>query len=302
MPSPGQRPDSAYDDYIKKISADKKYTPDVASAIYRRWVGVLAGASMGLAYGLAAQLVNRLGTGASLYQPPLGPLGNALLIAFIGALIGLATAWPAKAMTGILLGGVAGMALLLLRSWLLPDTMAVFEQMGFVSNLLFDLIALPFAFLIALPISLVLRWLVADLCDQRGHSVLSWRRLRLPVLVLAMMVFLGTWASYPRPVRETMRAMNGLMEAGMAATSPSQVPEPLRTGVGRGLLNEGIGAYQLEWDAGVSKLSVGDDGLGALSQPGSPITIRARFENGYSVSCRYTPPGATPRCRAEWVR
>ena len=61
MPSPGQRPDSTYDEYIKKISADKKYTPDIASVTYRRWVGVLAGASMGLAYGLAAQFVNRLG-------------------------------------------------------------------------------------------------------------------------------------------------------------------------------------------------------------------------------------------------
>ena len=301
MPPPGQRSDSAFDDYIKKISADKKYTPDVASVTYRRWVGVIAGAAVGLAYGLAAQLVNRLGTGAPLYQPPLGPLGNALLIACIGALIGLATAWPAKSMTGILLGAMAGMALLQLRSWVLPDTMAVFEQMGFVSNLVFDLIALPFAFLIALPISLVLRWLVADLCDQRGHSILSWRRLRLPVLILAVMVFLGTWASFPRTVRETIRAMNGLMEAGMAATSPSQVPEPLRTGVGRGLLNEGIGAYQLEWDAGVSKLSVGDNGVATLSQPGSPITIRARFENGYSISCRYTPPGAIPICRAEWM-
>lgn len=301
MPPPSQRSNSAYDDYIKKISADKKYTPEVASATYRRWVGVLAGAAVGLAYGLAAQLVNRLGTGAPLYQPPLGPLGNALLIAFIGALIGLATAWSAKSMTGIVLGAVVGMAVLQLRSWLLPDTMAILEQMGFVSNLVFDLITLPIAFIVSLPISLVLRWLVADLCDQRGHSILSWRRLRLPVLALSLMVFLGTWSSYPRPVRETTRAMNGLMEAGMAATSPSEVPEPLRTGVGRGLLNEGIGAYQLEWDAGVSKLSVGDDGLAALSQPGGPITIRARFENGYSVSCRYTLPGATPTCRAEWM-
>ena len=115
------------------------------------------------------------------------------------------------------------------------------------------------------------------------------------------MVFLGTWASFPRAVREVVRSMNSLIEAGMAATSPSQVPEPLRTGVGRGLLNEGIGAYQLEWDAGVSKLSVGDNGVATLSQPGSPITIRARFENGYSISCRYTPPGAIPICRAEWM-
>ena len=121
------------------------------------------------------------------------------------------------------------------------------------------------------------------------------------MLVLVAMVFLGTWASFPRAVREAVRSMNSLMEAGMAATSPSQVPEPLRTGVGRGLLNEGIGAYQLEWVAGVYKLSVGNDGLGALSQSGSPITIRARFENGYSVSCRYTPPGALPNCRAEWL-
>ena len=42
MPSPGQRPDSAYDDYIKKISADKRYTPDVASVTYRRWMGAVS--------------------------------------------------------------------------------------------------------------------------------------------------------------------------------------------------------------------------------------------------------------------
>ena len=301
MPPLGQRPDSAYDAYIKKISADKKYTPDVASATYRRWVGVFAGAAVGLAYGLSAQLVNRVGTGAPLYQPPLGPLGNVLLIVLIGALIGLATAWPTKSMAGIVLGALAGMAVIQLRSWALPDTMAIFEQMGFVSNLILDLITLPFAFLIALPMSLVLRWLVADLCDQRGHSVFSWRRLRLPVLVLVAVTVLGTWASFPGPVREAVRSMNDLMEAGMTATSPSQVPEPLRTGVGRGLLNEGIGTYQLEWVAGVSKLSIGDSGLATLSQSGSPITIRARFENGYSISCRYTLPDATPICRAEWM-
>jgi hypothetical protein len=295
----GQRSDSAFDDYIKKISADQKMTAGVASATYRRWAGVMAGAAIGLAYGLAAQLVNRLSTAAPLYQPPLGPLGNALLIAVFGGLIGLATAWPARALAGVMLGALAGMALLMLRSWVLPDTMAVFEQMGLVGNLIFDLLALPFAFLIALPVSLVLRWVIADVCDQRLHAWLSWRRLRLPVMVLAVAVFLGTWASYPRQVRETMRAMDALVAAGLTAQSPSQVPASLQTGAGRGLLNAAIGDYQLEWDAGVTRISGGDEGMGAVSQPGSPVTIRARFENGYAISCRFTVPTGTPKCRAE---
>ena len=300
MPSTNQRPDNAIDDYIKKISADKKATAEVASTTYRRWAGVVAGGGVGLAYGLGAQLVNRLGTGAPLYQPPLGLAGNVLLLVGIGALIGLATAWPAKSMAGIVAGALAGMALLQLRSWLIPDTMAIFAQMGLVSNLVLDLVALPFAFVIALPFSLVLRWLIADACDRRGQALISWRRLRLPVVILAVVVFVGTWSSYPRPIRETMRSMDALIRAGLAAQDPSQVPAPLRSGSGRGLLNPAIGEYQLEWDIGTTRLSVGDSGDGALGQ-GSPTTIRARFGNGYAVSCRYTLPTGTPKCREEWV-
>lgn len=301
MPTTNQRPDSAFDEYIKKISAEKKATAGVAGATYRHWAGVIAGAVIGLGFGAGNQFVNRLATGAPLYQPPLGPIGNTLFFVLIGALIGLATAWPNKAMTGIALGALVGMALLFVRSWLLPDTMAVFDQMGTVGNLVFNLIALPFAFLLALPLSLALRWLVADACDHHTQTWLSWRRLRLPVLILAVVVFLGSWASYPRAVRQTIRSMNSLITAGLAAESPAQVPAPLQTGVGRGLLNAAIGQYQLEWDPGVTRIGGGDEGLGAISQAGRPITIRARFENGYAVSCRYSIPTGTPKCREEWL-
>jgi hypothetical protein len=301
VPATGQRPNSAFDEYIKKISADKKAPTRTTSATFRRWVGIGAGAAVGLAYGLGAQHVNRIATGAPLYQPPLGPLGNVLLIMAVAALIGLATAWPAKSMAGIALGALVGMALLQIRSWALPDTMAIFEQMGLVSNLVFDLIALPLAFLIALPLSLVLRWLVVDTCDHRGQAWFTWRRLRLPVVVLAVVAFVGTWSSYPRAVRETIRSMDALVKTGLAAQSPNQVPAPLQTGVGRGLLNSAIGDYQLEWDTGVARLSSGDAGLGAVSQGGGPTTIRARFENGYAVSCRFNVPSGTPTCREEWV-
>ncbi len=85
----------------------------------RRVFGLALGALLGLVYGLTSQTINRIILpGIPLYQPPLGPAGNTLLIALLGALLGMVAAWPTGSIAGTFAASTVAAGLLTFVSFL----------------------------------------------------------------------------------------------------------------------------------------------------------------------------------------
>ena len=159
----------------------------------RRWNGLILGLISGLLFGLLSQGVNYLSlSGVNLYQPPFGPLANALMFTAIGGMLGAITCWAGGSVYGVLIGSlVAG--LMLITSALLTTNLSrnlgpkVVGLIGFY---------LPFAASVV-PLLSLLRIAVNQQRDYYEYRLLSWKRLRLPLFLALIMVTLGTGLSFP---------------------------------------------------------------------------------------------------------
>jgi hypothetical protein len=298
MPSVTPGTENPIDQYIQAVRKDKQVTPSRATPTYRRLVGAVFGGTIALAYGVVAQIVSGIDIpGVALYQPPLGPQGNILLVTAGGIALGLATAWPANGWRGVLAGSLVGVILLFLRAQLIPGSSSLLGQVDRVMSALLDMLTIPVAFLIALPIGLLLRWAVDEECAQRQGPWLSWKRVRLPLLLIGGALLAALSSRYPADVRADLAAMDVLLRAGQVASTPSELPEPLQRKQVQSFLFYGQGRYALEWQAQPMG-RVSEEGAAGVSGPGSPQTIVAHFDNGYRVSCLFTVVGAAPRCQS----
>lgn len=158
--------------------------PDVSERFERkrRKDGLLLGLMTGLIYGLVSQLINALAiSGVSFYQPPFGGFGNIVMWMAIGALLGLVTSWPGGSLFGVLIGSL--LAGLMLQT-------SVFFSGSLNSNLLPKVIGLvgfyvPFAAL-AVPLLGLLRLAANEEREWYDLPVYAWKRLRLPLLLVAV--------------------------------------------------------------------------------------------------------------------
>ena len=90
-----------------------------AESATRRVFGLALGPLLGLVYGLTSQTINRIILpGIPMYQPPLGPAGNTLLIALPGAMLGLVAAWPPGSIRGTFAASTVAAALITFVSFL----------------------------------------------------------------------------------------------------------------------------------------------------------------------------------------
>lgn len=299
MPATTSGTDTPVDQYIQSVRKDKQVTPSRATPVYRRFVGALLGGAIGLAYGVVVQVVTAVDNpGVPLYQPPLGLVGNLLLVTASATAMGLATAWPADSWRGVLAGSTVGVILLWLRAQLVPGSPALLAETDQVMSVLLDVLAIPVAFLITLPVSALVRWTVDEECARRERSWLSWKRTRLPLLLLGGALLGAMSSRYPADVRADLAAMDALIQAGQAASSTTELPEPLQRRQVHDFLLYGQGTYALEWQARPLRRVSDSGGVAGASSPGSPQTIIAHFANGYQLSCLFLLEGAAPRCRS----
>lgn len=298
MPRPSNQSNASIDKYIQTIRKDKKAGRSIASPTDRRRIGALFGGCVGLVYGLVAQGINLIAIPhLTTDQAPFGLFGNIILWTLSCALIGWAAAWPDKPIKGALSGAVVGTILLLIRARLLPDSMVLLDRLDAVGGALLDVLSIPFALLFVLPLSLVLRWAVDDQCERLGQPLLSWRRFRLPVVILVAAAIVGAFALYPQTTRQAMRSMGDLIEAGLAAGDSAELPAPLQGREVRDFLAGARGNYWLQVDE--SKTSLIGEGGSALVA-GAAQSISARFESGYRLTCRFAMQGVEPVCRGSW--
>ncbi len=251
-------------------------------------MGVALGALLGLAYGLVSQLINPLALpGIPLYQPPAGPLGNALLSTIMGAGLGAITCYPSSAALGILFGGIASLA------GILVYMLIRLGSLGFGGALISSVVfSVPLAWL-TIPVLALLRWVAERQVDARRVGEPFLRRARLPLVLVLVMAVLGSFELLPDQGRENLQRTNALIQQGLQAASAAALPAPLRGPHVTTFPPAQRAGYTLEW----TKYDL--DRFMELRPPSNfdqHAAVIARFPGSYYLVCLYPTPRAAPNC------
>jgi hypothetical protein len=250
--------------------------------------GIILGAALGLAYGLVSQLVNRIALpGIPLYQPPAGPLGNIVLTTLVGAGLAALTCYPSSAALGILFGGLATLAgilvLMLIR----------LGGLGFGGALISSVIfSVPMAWL-TIPLLAFLRWVAEQQVEAQrvGEGIL--RRLRLPVALVVVMIFIAAFELLPPEAQSNLRNTNDLIQGGLSENAAAAFPAALAGPHVTTFPPAQKTGYTLEW----TKYDL--DRFNELRPPSNfdqHAAVIARFPGSYYLVCLYPTPYQEPTC------
>lgn len=257
----------------------------------RRLLGLLLGLGLGLTYGLVSQLINRVFLpGVPLYQPPFGPAVNIIISVLLGGLLGLIAAWSEHSVESTLAAiGAAGIIIVIaivLTSR--PDAQMLPGRL-----IIFAFLYLPICAAVT-PLLAFFRWGLNRNEQESRSPVYAPRRIWPLLALFVVFAFLGRFFLYTPDARDVIGRMNTLVQAGLTASSPSNLPAALQVeGVG-GFSQKAGGGYTLQWD----KSHLPSFGI---PHPGQNENLQsvviARFDNQWSLVCLFVPGEAEPRCK-----
>jgi hypothetical protein len=258
----------------------------------RRVFGLALGAVLGLVYGLTSQTINLIILpGIPLYQPPLGPAGNALLIAALGALLGMVAAWPVGSIAGIFAASTVAAGLLAFVSFL-SVRLTEKNSSGMIVAALF--ILLPLIGLLA-PLLGVFRWVVNKEMGARREAASTWRHLRAPLALIAVFAVIGTFSLFSPEARQELIAMDRLLRDGLAARSADALPAALRTEDVGDFARQAEESYTLEWtQRNLNRFRIPRPGRNFDNH----AVVLARFADGWQLACLFVTPTEPPECKS----
>jgi hypothetical protein len=253
---------------------------------YRRRTGLLFGAALGLAYGLVSQVGNRLAVpSVPLHQAPFGLVGNVVLYAVAAALLGLLVAVPRSGLKGVFLMAAAGALVIILVSLLTSASLSENFALSLVAALS---LALPFWGLFV-PVFAALRWVISHQEESRRDRR-PWRgRVLGPLLLIALVAWLGYAAIYPPVARATLQRADALLsQAAATGAAPAPLVEI------PGYAAHSAAPYRLGWEAGdLNKYRIPRPGR-AFDQHSAVV---ARYGDGWNLVCIYITLDEPPICR-----
>lgn len=265
----------------------------MSNQAHRRLFGTGFGLLIGFIFGLGSQGINHLWLpGVPLYHPPFGLVGNVLLTAAFGAVVGLTTAWPKEGPWGVFWGSLLGTVVLFVVSLVGGAD----QEEGFVIQVIsLTIILLPLAGACAIPL-VIFRWILSREMHRRlDYPVWSWQRAVLPALVLVGTGLSGLYFAYPALGRTVTAQMYELIVDGQEASSEDALPEPLRSRQVIGFFNNSRGRFELAWE------SDPDNHYRIarrFTNPYTPSTVVAHFENGWILACVYSNTVELPSCKS----
>jgi hypothetical protein len=253
---------------------------------YRRRIGLLLGALLGLTYGLFAQVGNRLLVpGIPLYQPPLGAFGNTLLFAASGALMGLLVAWPRSGIKGVFLMAAAAAVGIVLFSLFTAGSMAPSFAMGLLAAVS---LSLPFWGLLV-PVFAAVRWVIGHQ-EEAHRDGQSWRgRIVGPLALIVVVALVGYTSVYPSRGRAALQAGHAMLsEAARTGSTPAALANIPAFAANNG------SPYQFSWEGG-------DIGKYRIPRPSRNFDLHsaviARYAGGWNLVCIYIAADEPPLCR-----
>ena len=259
---------------------------------YRRIVGLVLGASLGLIYGLVSQFINRIVLpDIPLYQPPFGPIGNVLIWLLIGALLGLVSAWPPETVQGALLGGITG-AIMLTILTLLTGRMDSEILIGKIAAVFF--LFLPFVGALT-PLLGIHRLAVNRVVEAHIESSPWWVAGQWPIPLMFIVAIIGTTSLLPNYARIMLTRTNSLISAGLKASDAAALP-PLLQGERVGLfLTNAQSPFTLQWEKKqINRFAIPRP---MTDRPHEESAVIARFKNGWTLVCLYGNSDVEPVCK-----
>jgi hypothetical protein len=258
----------------------------------RRVFGLALGALLGLVYGLTSQTINRIILpGIPLYQPPLGPAGNPLLIMLVGALLGLVAAWPTGSIAGTFAASTIAAGLLTFVSFL---SVRLTEQntAGMIVAATFVLLPLV-GFMV--PLLGFFRWVVNKEMEARREAASTWRRLRAPLALIAVFALIGALSLFSPEARQELLVMDRLLRDGLTVQSADALPAPLHAEDVEDFLGHAQRSYTLEWtQKNLNRFRIPRPGRNFDSH----AVVLARFANGWQLACLFVAPAEPPECKS----
>lgn len=256
----------------------------------RRTMGAVFGGLIALSYSLVAEYINVLALpGVPIYHSPPGRAESVWLGLLLGSVLGLIAAWPEDPAVGIMLSSLAGIVLSTIFGVIVSEGGAGQAASAFLV-LIFTF--LPRAFLFV-PLAGAVRWLVSRWESELRNIDFSVRKLLLSVLAAALLAGLvGVISLYPRDGRRAMRDMQALIQNGLRAASPADMPVELQA------LDH---FYRLAQGPYALELSNDSDRL-PITRPEAPygqdeFAVLVYFENGYRFGCVFPSEAFQPICR-----
>ena len=254
-------------------------------------MGCLLGLGLALAFGLVAQNVNRLALpGVILYQPPLGPWGNLVLLGTAGAALGLFSAWPENGVVGTFASAGLGALLLIAFNMLAARSVGDRLWVFIVGN---AILAVPLAAL-CVPLLGLVRWIAARQDEARQTRVPTWRRLPGPLALCLVAGACGALALYHEDTRVTLARLDGSLAQAQTAEDAGALPAFLQAEDVGGFLEHARGSYTLQHESNnIDRFRIPRPGLNFDNHQ----AIIARFDAGWSLVCIYPTPDMDPLCK-----
>jgi hypothetical protein len=258
---------------------------------YRRVAGVAIGAGLGLVYGVVSQSINPIAfPGLPFYQPPYGPVINAMLCFIGGALLGLISAWPQESVFGILVSSVAS-AVVIGGTTLATTRIGWHSGPGVVLTVL--IVLLPITAMVV-PIMASLRWATNKQEDSYRAGYVTWSRVLAPLLLLIAAGGLAATVLYPPEARPALERVNALVQAGQAAPDANALPEPFKSEAMAGFPENAKGTWTLEWNRQF-------DRYGSIVLPGvdprEQSVVVVHMQNDWTFACLFASFDADPVCK-----
>ncbi len=267
-----------------------KMLKSTATPGYRRSVGAILGLAIGLTYGFVSQGINKLSMPDIPYlQHPLGLAGNLWVIVISGIVIGFVCAAPKSSISGAVRASVV-VVLAVMIQWLASYKagLAVFPSAEII------ILGIGILFVGAIPAMLLLRWAIDIQTESMHKPVLAWSRIRIPLIILVLVGFAGTFQIYLDNVRLAFVDLHALIQAGLSVSNPADLPPALREENNViGFLDFATRDYVLE-ESSIDRLWTD---LTSLAEIGD-VVIMARFKRGEILACAYGASGIRLRCKS----
>jgi hypothetical protein len=254
---------------------------------YRRLVGALLGALLGLVYFLISQGINvAFLPNIPLFQPPLGFWGNVALGALWGGVLGLICAWPYSTAIGVVLASIASISVNVVRGLAGID-----EPLGRLV-IIAVVLGVPTTILM-IPAMMALRWAINGIVDLRLHPTYRNERWRKPLILIALIAVIAAFSLYNAKARTLLVRMDSALQAGLVAANAADLPTELQTLRSGNFLANASDSYTLEWTE--TDLDRFID-LRPSSNYSEHSAVIVRFDNGLSMICLYPGVDVRPNC------